>query len=180
MTSVGAEGIDLQFCATLVNYDLNWNPMVLEQRIGRIDRIGQKKDEIEIYNLIVEGSIDERIIYTLGRKLGLLEGSVLEPSSILEMSSGHSLFLEDDFYREVRRAEALANAIELSSAVILEDYQLADLVDESFCSVGTLRRSANAESDLPWIKRSSDSVALLENIKGASARLKHSIGLYLP
>ena len=99
--------------------------MVLEQRIGRIDRIGQKKDEIEIYNLIVEGSIDERIIYTLGRKLGLLEGSVLEPSSILEMSSGHSLFLEDDFYREVRRAEALANAIELSSAVILEDYQVA-------------------------------------------------------
>jgi len=39
MTSVGAEGIDLQFCSTLINYDLTWNPMVLEQRIGRIDRI---------------------------------------------------------------------------------------------------------------------------------------------
>jgi len=50
-SEVGAEGIDLQFCHIIINYDLPWNPMKLEQRIGRIDRIGQKSDRIFIYNI---------------------------------------------------------------------------------------------------------------------------------
>ena len=118
MTSVGAEGIDLQVCSTMVNYDLTWNPMVLEQRIGRIDRIGQAKTEIHIYNLIVEGSIDEWIIRTLGRKLGLVEGSVLEPASVLERSPVQRLFFDRNLREEVGHADALANAMELSSTVI--------------------------------------------------------------
>ena len=47
---VGSEGLDFQFCSTLFNYDLPWNPMEVEQRIGRLDRIGQKSPVINIYN----------------------------------------------------------------------------------------------------------------------------------
>jgi hypothetical protein len=60
-----------RLCKSLVNYDLNWNPMVLEQRIGRIDMIGQEKPIINIYNFVTEGSIDERIVETLGAAVPL-------------------------------------------------------------------------------------------------------------
>src|SRR5262249_14945829 len=61
-SEVGSEGIDLQFCSVLVNYDLPWNPMKVEQRIGRLDRLGQKADKITIINLAVKGSIEEKIL----------------------------------------------------------------------------------------------------------------------
>lgn len=60
-TEVGGEGLDLQFCDTVVNYDLPWNPMVMEQRIGRVDRIGQQSPVVHIYNLVVKGSIQQKV-----------------------------------------------------------------------------------------------------------------------
>jgi hypothetical protein len=162
----------------MVNYDLTWNPMVLEQRIGRIDRIGQAKTEIHIYNLIVEGSIDEWIIRTLGRKLGLVEGSVLEPASVLERSPVQRLFFDRNLREEVGHADALANAMELSSTVIPEDYQLAALIDSTFCDVGLLRRAATKDSNLPWVREGRDSRAVLKNIARVGARLQSRINLY--
>lgn len=60
-SEVGCEGLDFQFCDALVNYDLPWNPMRVEQRIGRIDRYGQKSDTVAIYNLITPGTVDAEI-----------------------------------------------------------------------------------------------------------------------
>ncbi|MFP5502099.1 MAG: DEAD/DEAH box helicase, partial [Candidatus Sericytochromatia bacterium] len=57
-TESGAEGRNLQFCRTLINYDLPWNPMRVEQRIGRIDRIGQRSPSVEIFSLVCEGTIE--------------------------------------------------------------------------------------------------------------------------
>ncbi len=57
-SEVGCEGLDYQFCDCLVNYDLPWNPMRIEQRIGRIDRYGQKSETVAIYNLITPGTVD--------------------------------------------------------------------------------------------------------------------------
>src|SRR5205814_613615 len=71
MTEVGSEGLDLQFCNGIINYDLHWNPMRLEQRIGRVDRIGQAKNEVVAYNMIVAGSVDERMIRVVKKKLEL-------------------------------------------------------------------------------------------------------------
>lgn len=60
-SEVGCEGLDFQFCDGLVNYDLPWNPMRVEQRIGRIDRYGQKSETVVIYNLITPGTVDAEI-----------------------------------------------------------------------------------------------------------------------
>ncbi len=60
-SEVGCEGLDYQFCDCLVNYDLPWNPMRIEQRIGRIDRYGQKSVTVAIYNFITPGTVDAEI-----------------------------------------------------------------------------------------------------------------------
>ena len=69
MMPVGSEGLDLQVCARMVNYDLHWNPMVIEQRIGRIDRLGQNKKFIDVYNFVVNGSIDQHMMSILREKI---------------------------------------------------------------------------------------------------------------
>lgn len=71
-TESGGEGINLQFCRTMINYDLPWNPMRLEQRIGRIHRLGQTR-ETYIYNLVTRGTIEERLLNLLVEKVRLFE-----------------------------------------------------------------------------------------------------------
>ena len=80
-TEVGSEGIDLQFARLLVNYDLPWNPMKVEQRIGRIDRIGQEAKRIIIKNIICADTIDARIYDRLFARLDIFKSSLgaLEP-----------------------------------------------------------------------------------------------------
>jgi SNF2 family DNA or RNA helicase len=82
-TEVAAEGVDLQFCRLLINYDLPWNPMRVEQRIGRIDRLGQKAKVINIWNLFYEGTIDERILGRLLTRLKIFEEALGEPEPII-------------------------------------------------------------------------------------------------
>lgn len=69
-SEVGCEGLDYQFCDCMVNYDLPWNPMRIEQRIGRIDRNGQKSEFVTIYNMITPGTVDadiyERCLLRIG------------------------------------------------------------------------------------------------------------------
>lgn len=80
-SEVGAEGIDLQFCRVLVNYDLPWNPMKVEQRIGRLDRLGQKSEKITVVNFAVHGTIEEKILGRLYDRIGIFRRSLgdLEP-----------------------------------------------------------------------------------------------------
>lgn len=75
-SEVASEGIDLQFCRVLINYDLPWNPMKVEQRIGRIDRIGQKAEKITIWNLFYSDTIDSRIYQRLYSRLGIFENAL--------------------------------------------------------------------------------------------------------
>jgi superfamily II DNA or RNA helicase len=75
-TEVGGEGLDMQFASAVINYDLPWNPMVVEQRIGRIDRIGQEERQILVLNLLQEGTIDERINDRLYVRLDLFRNSI--------------------------------------------------------------------------------------------------------
>jgi superfamily II DNA or RNA helicase len=74
-TEAGGEGRNFQFCHVMVNYDLPWNPMRVEQRIGRLDRIGQKRP-VFIYNLALAETIEERVLDVLEHRIGLFEESV--------------------------------------------------------------------------------------------------------
>jgi len=82
-SEVGSEGLDMQFCNVVINYDLPWNPMRVEQRIGRIDRIGQEFDKLHIFNLCIVGSIEDRILNRLYSKLNIFENSIGELEPIL-------------------------------------------------------------------------------------------------
>jgi SNF2 family DNA or RNA helicase len=72
-SEVASEGVDLQFSSLVINYDLPWNPMRVEQRIGRIDRIGQQEKKILIWNFFYKDSIDDRIYMKLYTKLRIFE-----------------------------------------------------------------------------------------------------------
>jgi ERCC4-related helicase len=82
-TEVGAEGLDLQFSRMMINYDLPWNPMKIEQRIGRIDRIGQQADKIFIFNIVCKNTIEDRVLYRLFDRIRLFEGTIGELDEIL-------------------------------------------------------------------------------------------------
>ncbi len=81
-TEVGGEGRNLQFCHGMVNYDLPWNPMAIEQRIGRIHRIGQEND-VFVYNLAAKDTIEYYILDLLDRKINMFELVVGEVDAIL-------------------------------------------------------------------------------------------------
>jgi len=74
-TEAGGEGRNFQFCHIMVNYDLPWNPMRVEQRIGRLDRIGQRRPVL-IYNLYCEGTVEQRVLDILEVRIGLFVESV--------------------------------------------------------------------------------------------------------
>src|SRR6058998_2489800 len=135
-TRAGSEGRNLQFCNVLVNYDLPWNPMVVEQRIGRLHRIGQTR-EVHIVNLAAAGTIESYILELLDRKIKLFELVVGELDLILGEFGGAHTFegrladewlaseSEEDF---ARRVEAIGADIEKSSAVGKEQEQLNSVI----------------------------------------------------
>jgi ATP-dependent helicase HepA len=82
-SEVGCEGLDYQFCDTMINYDLPWNPMRIEQRIGRIDRRGQKSEVVSIYNLVTPGTVDADIYTRCLIRIGIFEESIGECEEIL-------------------------------------------------------------------------------------------------
>jgi SNF2 family DNA or RNA helicase len=90
-TEIGGEGRNLQFCSRIVNFDLPWNPMRIEQRIGRIHRIGQEK-EVTIYNLCADETIEEKILDILDRKINMFEMVIGEIDMVLGRVTGEQDF----------------------------------------------------------------------------------------
>ncbi len=93
----GAEGLNVQFCSTVLNFDLPWNPMVVEQRIGRVHRLGQQ-NTVNIFNLSVKGTIEARILELLTTKLRLFTAVLGEVDLILGALHGERGF--EDLLRE--------------------------------------------------------------------------------
>lgn len=142
-TGIGGEGQNLQFCHTMINYDLPWNPMEIEQRIGRIHRIGQKK-EVQIYNFCASGSIEDHILEVLDRKINMFELVIGEIDMILGRLKGeqefsdlvYEIWVQNHDESERRKAfGALANRLkrarsayetskELDSKLFQEDFDM--------------------------------------------------------
>jgi superfamily II DNA or RNA helicase len=82
-TDAGAEGVNLQSANVLVNYDLPWNPMVLEQRIGRVQRLGSKHQSVIVLNLVAAETVEERVVERLMQKLTAVTETVGDMESVL-------------------------------------------------------------------------------------------------
>ncbi len=82
-SEVGCEGLDYQFCDRMVNYDIPWNPMRIEQRIGRIDRYGQESEKVLIFNFITPGTVEERIFFRCFERLGVFNDTVGDLEGVL-------------------------------------------------------------------------------------------------
>jgi SNF2 family DNA or RNA helicase len=117
-TDVGSEGLNLQFCHRLVNFDLPWNPMRIEQRIGRLHRIGQEH-AVDVVNFCLAGSIEERILRILDERINLFELVVGEAEMILGYLDEErefpdlvlEAFAEDDGAARESRFDRIADAL---------------------------------------------------------------------
>jgi superfamily II DNA or RNA helicase len=96
-SEVGCEGLDYQFCDCMINYDLPWNPMRIEQRIGRIDRQGQKSPTVVIYNMITQGTIDADIYERCFIRIGIFEKSIGDCEEILGEITKQIKSIAEDF-----------------------------------------------------------------------------------
>jgi len=142
-TESGGEGRNIQFCNTLINFDLPWNPMAIEQRIGRIDRIGQRR-EVYVFNLVTRGTLEEQILALLDEKISMFELVIGEVGAILggvDEDRDFADLMLDAWLRttEEGRAEALdalgrrlqgareqhENAKALDTALFGEDFETA-------------------------------------------------------
>ncbi|MGB7086287.1 MAG: SNF2-related protein [Phormidesmis sp.] len=116
-SEVGSEGIDLQHCRFLVNYDLPWNPMRVEQRIGRLDRLNQKAERISIVNFSLKDTIEAEILERLYKRIRIFEESVGDIEGILgEMTEKllvelfeKTLTVEEEQFRIEQTVIALEN-----------------------------------------------------------------------
>lgn len=115
-SEVASEGLDFEFCNVLVNYDLPWNPMRVEQRIGRLDRFGQRHEKILILNMHVPGTIESDILERLYWRIGIFRDSIgdLEPILRDEFHDITRRLLDPSLTAEQRhrRADEIAIAIE--------------------------------------------------------------------
>ncbi len=82
-SEVGCEGLDYEFCDRMVNYDIPWNPMRIEQRIGRIDRYGQEAEKVLIFNFVTPGTVEERIFFRCFERLGIFRDTVGDLEEVL-------------------------------------------------------------------------------------------------
>jgi len=106
-SGVGGEGHNLQFCHTMINYDLPWNPMEIEQRIGRIHRIGQER-EVQVYNFCASGSIEDHILDVLDRKINMFELVIGEMDMILGRLRGEKEFNDMVYEIWIQNHDALS------------------------------------------------------------------------
>jgi SNF2 family DNA or RNA helicase len=99
-----SEGRNMQFCNLLVNYDLPWNPMSVEQRIGRIDRIGQDR-EVFVFNLALEDTVEEYVLEKLYGKIDLFTQTVGDLKDVLSTMERSGTDFENDVFRQLVDAD---------------------------------------------------------------------------
>jgi ERCC4-related helicase len=128
-TDAAAEGLNFQFCGALINYDSPWNPMRVEQRIGRIDRLGQKFERIRIVNLHYAETVEADVYMALRRRIGLFQSVVGGLQPILarmprllgeRMLAGDGRAAVEDVERAVDQARAEGGGFDLDAAVDAE------------------------------------------------------------
>lgn len=145
-SEVGCEGLDYEFCDQLVNYEIPWNPMRLEQRIGRIDRFGQKSEKVLIFNFITPGTVEERIFFRCFERLGIFRDTVGDCEEVLgELSVTEQLLgIARNLQLTAEQAEARAQQLADNALRIVEERRR--LEQEGVALVG-LDQALNNEAE---------------------------------
>lgn len=123
---VGSEGLDFQFCNVLVNYDLPWNPMQVEQRIGRLDRFGQASDKIHILNMKVPDTIESDIFLRLYDRIGIFEDSIGDLEPILRDAMEE---LNMDWFNPKLTPEQLEKQVSEKAAALVNERKTRELLE---------------------------------------------------
>jgi len=152
-TDAGGEGLNLQFCHVVVNFDIPWNPMRMEQRIGRVDRIGQKHP-VRAFNFVFEDTVEYRVREVLEQKLSVIfeEFGVDKTSDVLDSAEAGHLF--DSLY-----VEALLHPENLTAAVDRLTGTIRSQADQARQKSGLLQPeglSPDVSTKLPianWVER---------------------------
>ena len=132
-TDAAAEGLNFQFCGALINYDMPWNPMRVEQRIGRIDRLGQRYSTIQIYNLHYKDTIETDVYTALKDRINLFETVVgrLQPILSTLSSTIARLALSTAQERTILREQFLSQLETKASHLADTDFDLDDMLTET-------------------------------------------------
>ncbi|MGB1586066.1 MAG: SNF2-related protein [Thermoplasmatota archaeon] len=136
-TDSGSEGLNLQFCSVLVNYDLPWNPMRVEQRIGRVHRIGQERDRVVILNLAIADTIEDHVLQILYEKIKLFEVAIGEMDLILSdiNEAGGIEKRIMDAIMESEKDEDIKEALDKVEKEVVKSKQGAQVIKELDASV---------------------------------------------
>lgn len=156
-TDAGGEGLNLQFCHIVINYDIPWNPMRLEQRIGRVDRIGQNHI-VRAINFVLEDTVEYRVREVLEQKLAIIlsEFGIDKASDVLDSAQSAQLF--DDLYVDAllhpetleKRVDEVIRQVEQEVEALAESIVLP-ATDEPFNLSATQEMSVNP---IPyWLER---------------------------
>lgn len=127
-----SEGRNIQFCNVMVNYDLPWNPMKVEQRIGRVDRIGQER-EVHVFNLALEDTIEEHVLNKLFGKIDLFNKSIGGLRDILSRMEKSGNEFEQEVFERLRDANSrveLANNFEEMAVDLEANAEAAEKMDD--------------------------------------------------
>ena len=133
-TDAAAEGLNFQFCGALVNYDMPWNPMRVEQRIGRIDRLGQQHPRIRIVNLHYEGTVETDVYRALRERIHLFETVVGRLQPILAQLPGtitRAVLAKDAAGPDAARSNAVAAIEQQTAEAEAQGFDLDAAVEES-------------------------------------------------
>lgn len=122
-TDAGGEGLNLQFAHVIINYDIPWNPMRLEQRIGRVDRIGQPK-KVRAINFVFEDSVEFRVREVLEQKLSVIfdEFGIDKTGDVLDSAQAGELF-EDVFASAILNPDGIETSVDHTVARIRDEIQ---------------------------------------------------------
>ncbi|MGC8604535.1 MAG: DEAD/DEAH box helicase [Desulfomonilaceae bacterium] len=128
-TDAGGEGLNLQFCHVVINYDLPWNPMRVEQRIGRVDRIGQSKI-VKAVNFVLQGSVEMRVQEVLEEKLAVIlkEFGVDKTGDVLDSAQAGKIF-DDIYVKAIIDPQSLDQSVE---ELVSEIRNQSEIQKESF------------------------------------------------
>lgn len=174
-TDAGGEGLNLQFAHVIINYDIPWNPMRMEQRIGRVDRIGQPKT-VRAINFVFENSVEFRVREVLEQKLSVIfaEFGIDKTGDVLDSAQAGALF-DDVFVTAILNPEGIETSVGHTVARLRDEIQKAretssiyGISDEPDIQAAERLRS----HPLPhWVERMT--VGYLNSHGGAASR-KHS------